>query len=639
MERKRSSLLALFGSFVAVSSRKMTALVLIPICLIVGGAQLMSAQSAMTCHPMNTREAAAPETLPPPQKLAGIGNAHIRITASPEAQMWFDQGLNLLHDFWDYESVRAFEQSARVDPQCAMCYWGIYHAESFAHSNSKYYANQALTKAVNLKGRASKAERLYIEASAAGEAAEKSARSDKKEKKNKSPHESQEVQIYRKLVKSNPKDLQARLFLAEALTNGYDDNGQPRAGQKEALAILQAVLKEDPDNSAANHYWIHAVEASPHPEQALHSAEILARLAPTSGHMVHMPGHIFYRTGDYARAKESFAASVKADEQYMQAQHVQVDDDWNYVHNLMYAIANLLEAGEFNQASALSAKLKDARGELENTLYPWSSRDSMSRLDPRLPAALRTADWTAALTLLQPVDPPTSLPNLQFLARQLTQFALGMQALDQHDPSRAEAASAQFDAELWRISNRLKDEADAKAKKKEKEKDKDEEKDKKAADSSPPKLQLMPDALPDPLVRNLSVMSLELRAGLLMAKKLTDDAKKLYTQAAQEEKALGYREPPAYIRPVGETEAAALLAASDWTAAKTAYKDALVERPRSGFPLYGIAMASEQAGDLSAATAEYADFLAAWKSADSNLPQLVHARSFLASHNASSSGQ
>jgi hypothetical protein len=626
-----------FALCLDLSSRRIVAFVLITACLIVGCARRMSAQSAMTCHPISQREAAAPETLPPPQKLAGIGNAHIRITASPEAQMWFDQGLNLLHDFWDYESVRAFEQSARVDSQCAMCYWGIYHAESFAHSNSKYYANQALTKAVNLKGRASKAERLYIEAAAA--AAEKSEKSEKKEKKNKSPRESEEVQIYRKLVKSNPKDLQARLFLAEALTNGYDDNGQPRAGQKEALAILQAVLKEDPDNSAANHYWIHAVEASPHPEQALRSAEILARLAPTSGHMVHMPGHIFYRTGDYPRAKESFAASVKADEQYMQAQHVQVDDDWNYVHNLMYAIANLLEAGEFNQATALSAKLKDARGELENTLYPWSSRDSMSRLDPRLPAALRTADWNAALTLLQPVDPPTSLPNLQFLARQLTQFALGMQALDQHDPSRAEAASAQFDAELWRISNRLKDEADAKAKKKEKEKDKDEEKDKKAADSSPPKLQLMPDALPDPLVRNLSVMSLELRAGLLMAKKLNDEAKKLYAEAAQEEKALGYREPPAYIRPVGETEAAAFLAASDWTAAKTAYKDALVERPRSGFPLYGIAMASEQAGDVPAATAEYADFLAAWKSADSNLPQLVHARSYLASHNASSAGQ
>jgi hypothetical protein len=214
-----------FALCLDLSSRRIVAFVLITACLIVGCARRMSAQSAMTCHPISQREAAAPETLPPPQKLAGIGNAHIRITASPEAQMWFDQGLNLLHDFWDYESVRAFEQSARVDSQCAMCYWGIYHAESFAHSNSKYYANQALTKAVNLKGRASKAERLYIEAAAA--AAEKSEKSEKKEKKNKSPRESEEVQIYRKLVKSNPKDLQARLFLAEALTNGYDDNGQP----------------------------------------------------------------------------------------------------------------------------------------------------------------------------------------------------------------------------------------------------------------------------------------------------------------------------------------------------------------------------------------------------------------------------
>jgi tetratricopeptide (TPR) repeat protein len=598
----------------------MAAFALITLCLIVGHAQRITAQIGMNCHPMDTREAVAPEKLPPPQKFTGIGNAHIRITATPEAQMWFDQGLNLLHDFWDYESVRAFEQGVRVDPQCAMCYWGIYKAAKTNYrAANKYYQDQALTKAVSLKGHASKSERLYIEASAAAETAEKS------EKQDKSPRESKEVQLYRKLVKRDPKDMQARIFLAWALTDGYDDDGQPRAGQKEALAIFQTVLKEDPDNSAANHYWIHAVEASPHPEQALHSAEILGRLVPTSGHMVHMPGHIFYRTGDYARAKESFAASIKADEQYMQAQHVQVDDDWNYVHNLMYAIANLMEAGQLSEATALSGKLRDARGQLANTLYPWSPRDAISRLDPRLPVALRAADWTTTLALLKSSDPPPTLPNLQFLGRQLTQFALGMQALEEHDLSRAEAASAQFDAELWRISDRLKDEADAKANQK--------EKDKKKPDAGPPKLQVMPDALPKPLLSNLSVMSLELSAGLLMAKKLTGDAKKLYSQAAQEEKALGYREPPAYIRPVGETEAAAFMAASDWTGAKAAYKDSLVERPRSGFPLYGIALASEQAGDITAATTEYTEFLATWKSADSDLPQLTHARAYLVSHN------
>ena len=609
------------ASYLLLASRKPAAWMLATLYGISGCAPRASAQSAMKCHPMETRQEVAPEDLPAPQKLTGIGNAHIRITATAEAQMWFDQGLNLLHDFWDYESVRAFEQSVRVDPKCAMCYWGLYQAEAFTHSNSKYFADRMLTRAVSLKGKVSKAERLYIEASVAAEAAKES------EEKDKDNAQSTSVQLYRKLVKHDPKDRQAQIFLANALMHGYDDQGEPREGTKEALVIFQKVLRDDPDNSAANHYWIHAVEASPHPEQALHSAEILGRLAPSSGHMVHMPGHIFYRTGDYVRAKGSFAASTKADEQYMQAQHVQVDDDWNYVHNLMYAIANLLEAGQFSEATSLSAKLKDARGQLKNTLYPWSPRDSISRLDPRLPVALRSADWAMALTLLAASDPAANLANLQFLKRALTQFATAMQAVDQHDLARAETASAQFDAELWRISNHLKDEANEKAKEKDKKK-KDE-------DAGPPTLKIMPDALPDPLVSDLSVMSLQLRAGVLVAKKQNDDAKKLFAQAAREAKALGYREPPIFIQPVGETEGAAFLAASDWTDAKAAYQEALADRPRSGFPLYGIAMANEQAGYVAEAMMAYAKFLSEWKSADSDLPQLAHAHSYIASHPAS----
>src|SRR5271157_1556017 len=145
-----------------LSARKMAAFALILGCLIVGYAQGMSGQSGMNCHPMDLREAVPPDKLPTPLKLTGIGNAHIHITATPEAQLWFDQGLNLLHDFWDYESVRAFEQGVRADPQCAMCYWGIYRALKFRHSNSAYFADSALAKAVSLKSRASKSERLYI---------------------------------------------------------------------------------------------------------------------------------------------------------------------------------------------------------------------------------------------------------------------------------------------------------------------------------------------------------------------------------------------------------------------------------------------------------------------------------------------
>jgi tetratricopeptide (TPR) repeat protein len=333
-----------------------------------------------------------------------------------------------------------------------------------------------------------------------------------------------------------------------------------------------------------------------------------------------MPGHIFYRVGDYARAQESFEASMEVDERYMQAQEVSPDHDWNYVHNLMYGIANLMEEGQLNAATALSGKLIGARGQLENTLYPRSPRDSISRLDPQLPVALRTADWPRTLELLKSSKPPAELPNLGFLARQLTDFAGGMEALDVHDITKAEESSIRLDGELWRISEQLKDEKAA------------ETKEAKTAELSTPQVQLTPDALAEPLVSTLSIMSLELRAAVLMAKEKTENAKKLFAQAARAEKALGYREPPIYIRPVGEAEAAALIAAADWKDAKAAYKRALIERPQSGFPLYGIAMSTEHAGDVDAATAEYADFVKAWKDADPELAQMIHARAFLAEH-------
>jgi len=581
-------------------------------CLAIATARRGLAQTAM-CHATGgDLEEVAPEKLPVPEKLPGIGNVHLKITGTPEAQMWFDQGLNLLHDFWDYESARAFEQAVRVDPNCAMCYWGLYQAETFRRSSAKDFADQALAKAVSLERHASKAERLYIAASVAGNA------EGSGDGKNKKTGESEDVRLWRKLVKANPGDSQARIFLAGALQDGYDEAGDAKPGQTEALAIYQAVLKAEPENSAANHYWIHAVEASRKPEQALHSAEILGKLAPTSGHMVHMPGHIFYRTGNYASAQASFLASMQADERYMKAQHVQVDDDWNYVHNMMYAIANLMETGQMKEATELSAKLAGARGQLESTLYPWSARDGISRIDPDLPVALRTGDWALVVAMVKAREPNAKLPNLTFMAEQLGDFAAGMLALATHDLQKAEQDSGKLDAELWRISQRLKDEEAGKPK------DKDRKKENKTT------MPVMPDAQAEALVATLSIMSLELRAGILLEKKKTDQARTLYAQAAQEEKALGYREPPGFIRPVAETEASGLLSAGDWTGARAAYRQALVERPKSGFPLYGIALSSERAGDAKSAAEEYREFIASWKDADSDRAELRHAREYLA---------
>src|SRR5580692_8689909 len=139
-----------------------------------------AAQMNMPAHVMEMRDQTPPDRLPQPLRMTGIGNAHLEITAKPEAQAWFTQGLNLLHDFWDYESERAFEQSVRTDPQCAMCYWGLYQALMFRHSGDSGYAQTALANAVRLKDHGSEHERLYIEAAVAASDAAKAAGSEGK---------------------------------------------------------------------------------------------------------------------------------------------------------------------------------------------------------------------------------------------------------------------------------------------------------------------------------------------------------------------------------------------------------------------------------------------------------------------------
>lgn len=548
-----------------------------------------------------------PEQLPAPIRMSGIGNAHIAITASPEAQVWFDQGLNLMHDFWDYESTKAFEQSVRVDPNCAMCWWGLAQAEGFRHSPRQVYGRQALEKAVQLKDHASDAEKLYIEAAEADAAIKNETRRGAKK---------QQIAILRELVSKAPNDIEARLFLALALENGYDDNGESKKGELEAIAMLEGILRDAPNDSATNHYWIHAIEPGNHPERAIQSAALLASLAPTSGHMVHMPGHIYYRVGNYSEAERWFSASMAADEHYMQTQHVGPDDDWNYAHNMMYAIANLMEQGRLADANALSDHLAAARGQLSASLYIWSARDQMARISRRLPVALRLADWDAVLAMLNDSNLPKGdkTANLRFFAAELTDYAKGMKALESGDKVAAQEHSTSLDAglkqmqemqtALGKVSDGSKQETNA----------------------TPPMAQVSPDALPEPILKSLNIASMELRAGVLVAQRKLGPAKKLYADAAKQEKKIGYHEPPFYIRPVAETEAAALLKAKDYKDAEAAYEAALVARPNSGFGLYGLAQVKEASGDTAGARQAYAAFLKAWPRADANLPEVAHAQ-------------
>jgi tetratricopeptide (TPR) repeat protein len=553
-----------------------------------------------------------PEQLPVPIRMEGIGNSHISITATPEAQVWFDQGLSLMHDFWDYESTKAFEQSVRVDPNCAMCWWGLGKAEGFRNGSGHVYGTKAIAEAVRLREHTKGAEKLYIEAAQAALAA-------------KEGDKTAEIAVLRELVQKYPKDIEGRIFLAIAVEDGYDEAGEPKTGEKEGISILEGVLRDAPNDSAANHYWIHAMEPGNHPERAIASATVLASLAPTSGHMVHMPGHIFYRVGNYPEAERWFAASTAADERYMREQHVAVDNDWNYVHNMMYGIANLMEQGRLADANALSDRLAGARGQLSASLYIWSARDQMSRVSRRLPVALRIGDWDAVLTLIDqaPVAEGDKTSNLRFLASELHEFATGMRALEHNDAATAQAASLRMDAGLWRLQQEQAEASKASA-----EAAKAEKKD------AAPMVPIMPDAMAGPLISALGVASMELRAGVLAVQGKLDDAKKLYAAAAKAEKGLGYHEPPFYVRPVGETEAATLLQVKDYAGAKSAYESALAERPGSGFGLYGLARVKELSGDADGARVGYGAFLKAWPVADADLPEVAHARQVLGTQTA-----
>ena len=553
-----------------------------------------------------------PEKLPPPQKMTGIGNSSLVITTSSDAARdWFTQGLNLLHDFWDYESSRAFEQSIREDPNCAMCYWGLYKAEAFRGVNDNF-AEAALKQAEKLAKRTTPAEKLYIQAAKEEfKQAEREKKTEGQRKRsawslasNSTPHvDSRETRVLRKLVATSPDDVQAKIFLAESLIEGFAKDGTPKPGTAEAQTILAAVLTAHPEDSAANHYWIHAQEPGHHPEAALDSARKLGALAPASGHMVHMPGHIFYAVGDYESARKSFEDSVHVDETYMHTQNVAVDEDWNYVHNLMYLIADLLESGRLSEATEYSGKLNAARGTDITTLYRQSTRDGMTRLDPLLPVALRSADWTRATDLLEASHPPAELKNLTGLRASLLDYTRGMGALTAGDTGAAEGFSKSLDAAVAV----------------------------KAADPpmTMPGMRVSKDVMAVPAHGFLDVAAQELHAALLMAQGKSADADAAFAKAIDAERALGYREPPYYIRPVSETRGDALMRAKRYADAKKAYQAALEERPNSGFPLYGIARADAAAGDASAAREDFAAFLKAWSKADSNLPQVAAAHAWL----------
>jgi len=259
----------------------------------------------------------------PAALLPGLGNLHHPVSTSDlQAQRFFDQGLALIYGFNHEEAARSFRRAGELDPQLAMAHWGIALAvgpnynEATVDTERVKAACEAINKARSLAEAAPEHERAYIEALA------KRFSPDPKADFKKLALDYRDAM--RELHRRYPDDLDAATLYADSMMNVrpwqlWAKDGKPAEGTDAIISALEEVLRRDPNHIGANHLYIHAVEASPNPERALPSAARLAALAPAAGHLVHMPAHIYIRTGDYAAAASTNEVAAEADRAYIKA--------------------------------------------------------------------------------------------------------------------------------------------------------------------------------------------------------------------------------------------------------------------------------------------------------------------------------
>ena len=250
----------------------------------------------------------------------GLGSYSRKITTdSREAKRYFDQGLAFLHGFNHNAAIRAFQQAAKLDPECAMAHWGVALACG-PHINFTAVpppAAELAWKELNLARKnaanASPVERALIDALAK--------RYANPQPEDRSPLDRAYADAMREVWKNFPEDPDVGAFFAEAMMDlrpwdQWTPEGKPQAGTDEILVTLDAVLKLNPNHPFANHLYIHAVEASPNPERAIAAADRLRNLQPGLAHNVHMPSHIDIRTGRWLQAVDTNVRAVEADQRY-----------------------------------------------------------------------------------------------------------------------------------------------------------------------------------------------------------------------------------------------------------------------------------------------------------------------------------
>ncbi len=520
--------------------------------------------------------AAADAAREAPRLLEGLGDRHHPITtSSKQAQAYFDQGMALNFGFNHDAAVRSFEAAARIDPDCAICYWGValalgpnINAPMGPEAGKAAFA--AVRQAQALAPEASEREQAYIAALAARYTAEPP--------EDRSALDLAYAQAMKRVYEADRSDLDAATLYAEALMDLYPwaywtDGAEPREHTAEIMRVLESVLERDPNHLGANHYYIHVVEEF-FPAKAEASAERLSDLAPDAGHLVHMPSHIFWRLGRYDDAleinrratasDENFFASCRAGAFYSSAY---------YPHNIHFLWAAASAEGRSEIALSASRKLESTtRRKLAE--FPFVE-EFMST--PAL-TLVRFGQWDTVLGALAPEREQRFLTGIHHYTRGIAQTRKG----------DLEAAGTELAAL-------------------------------RAVAAEPAMQEFILAGGTAPASGLLAIGIADLEGELAFARGDPKQAIVEFERAVELQDALVYMEPPPWYFPQRQALGAALLRTGDAARAEKVYRADLEQYPRNGWSLYGLARSLEAQGRREEGEIVGQGFQNAWARADVKL--------------------
>ncbi len=510
--------------------------------------------------------------------LEGMGSHHFEISTDDTlAQDYFNQGLALSYGFNHREANRSFRQVAELDPDNPMAWWGAAlvlgpNINSGMSEDNIPRAWEALQKAQELKPNGTPKERDYIDALAK--------RYMENPPEDRTVLDEDYAEAMGRLAGKYPDDPDARTLYAEALMdlhpwNYWKSNGEPQPWTPEILRVLESVLKDDPDHPGANHLYIHAVEAE-QPEEALPSADRLGGLVPGAGHLVHMPSHIYIRTGDYHKGTLANEAAVKADNEYVTQCRQQGIYPLGYVpHNYHFLWATATMEGRAER-SIEAAKNTSELVDTETMRQPGLGTLQHYWVIP-LYGYVRFAKWDEIVAYPEPAE------DLIY-PRGVWHYARGMAYVGKNKPEEATkeleklktiaANDALKEITIWDINTTR---------------------------------QLMQIAV--------GVLEGEIASARGNYKKAVE----LLKEAIAIEDQLNYNEPPDWFFPARHNLGSVLLKAGRPDEAEAVYRHDLKKFPDNGWSLYGLWQSLEAQGKTDEAEAVKVRFREAWKHADVEL--------------------